>query len=332
MTKVVPTPIYPVQTGSKFDTTPALSGTYIPAVWSGKLLEKFYDTSTFCAVANTNWEGDISKQGDEVIIRERPDVAVRKYVAGQALTYDHLTPASQSLKIDQGHYFGFEANDVLAYQSDLNQLDLITQEAAEAMKTSIDSTCWYNTFSDADAANKGATAGRRSGAYDLGTDLAPVTLTTANAVELVLRLASVLDEQNIPDSDRFLILDPYTRHMLFQSDLAKVYVTGDSASPIRNGMIGVIDRFRSYVTNLLPAASGEAWISGDGSENTITVPSATRRRVIVAGHKSALTFASQITKNETVRNPNDFGDFVRGLKVYGRKCAKPSALAVAIVN
>ena len=56
-----------------------------------------------------------------------------------------------------------------------------------------------------------------------------------------------------------------------------------------------------------------------------------KRRAIIAGHKSALTFASQITKMETVRNPNDFGDYIRSLNVYGFKVVKPESLVLGVV-
>lgn len=36
---------------------PSLSGTYIPEIWSGKLLEKFYKATVFAQIANTDYEG-----------------------------------------------------------------------------------------------------------------------------------------------------------------------------------------------------------------------------------------------------------------------------------
>lgn len=331
MATITPAINYPINSGSVFDTTPALSGTYIPAIWSGKMNAKFYATSTFAAVSNTDWEGEIKNHGDKVIIRERPDIKVSRYIVGQGLTYEHPTPTIQELNIDQGHYFAFSISDVIAYQSDLALLETFTQEAAESMRTAIDSESWYRTFSGAHAANKGATAGAKSGAYNLGSDTAPVSLTSANVLTLILSMASTLDEQNVPDADRWLVIDPLTRQMLFESELAKVHVTGDATSPVRNGLIGTIDRFRVYVSNLLPRATGANWVSGDGRDDDITASGGVKRRAIIAGHKAALTFASQITKNETIRNQNDFGDFVRGLNIYGRKAVKPEALTVAVV-
>lgn len=316
-----------------FNTTPPYSGTFIPAVWSSKLNAKFYAASTFADVSNTDWEGDISGMGDKVIIRNVPSITVSNYTAGTTLSYQVPTPDTLEMNIDKGRYFAFQVNDVLAYQAQPDLIDMFSGDAAQQMRVAIDSTCWYNTFTAAATANKGATAGAKSGSYDLGTDAAPVALTATNVLAKILELASVLDEQNVPETDRWLVLDPLTRGLLFQSDLAKVDMTGDASSPVRNGKIGTIDRFTVYVTNQLPrAVAGTAtpWLSGDGLENSVTSASNLKRRAIMAGHKSALTFASQITKMETIRNPNDFGDYIRSLNVFGYKCVKPEALACLI--
>ena len=272
--------------------------------------------------------------GDKVVINTAPTITVSPYTAGTPLTYQVPTPDTVELLIDKGFYFAFQINDVLAYQAKPDLMDMFAADAAEQMRTKIDSTVLYNTFTQAAAANKGATAGAQSGSYNLGTDASPITLTATNVVQKVLELASVLDEQNVPDSDRWLIIDPATRALLFQSDLAKVYATGDDTSPVHNGKIGMIDRFTVYVSNNLPkGAAGTAtpWVSGDGSENSVTTSgTVAKRKAIIAGHKSALTFASQVTKMETVRNPNDFGDYIRSLNVFGYKVVRPEAMALLI--
>lgn len=274
--------------------------------------------------------------GDKIIIHTAPTITVSNYVVGGGVNYQVPTPDVQELVIDKGKYFAFQINDVLEYQAKPDLMDMFASDAAEQMRVAIDSNVIYNTFSQCAAANRGANAGVKSGSYDMGTDTAPIALTAANVVQKVLELASILDEQNVPDSDRWLVIDPATRALLFQSELAKVYATGDTTSPVRNGKIGTIDRFTVYVSNQLPrgnAGSGPAaaWISGDGTENSIA-PSGTlaKRKAIIAGHKSAIAFASQITKMETVRNPNDFGDFIRSLNVYGFKVVKPEALALLV--
>jgi hypothetical protein len=332
-------PIFPV--AAPWNTNPPYSGNFIPSVWSAKLNAKFYAASVYGDIANTNWQGEISGMGDKIVINTSPTITVSAYTPGaSALTYQVPTPDTQEMIIDKGRYFAFQVNDVLEYQAKPNLLDVFSTDAAEQMRITVDSNVLYNTTVSAvagfgpAAANRGLTAGAKSGSYVLGTPAAPVTLTALNVLQKILEMASVLDEQNVPESDRYLLIDPYTRALLMQSNLAQAQFMGDAQSTVRNGKIGSIDRFTVYVTNQLPkiaAGLNTAWTSGDGSEATITNTATNlKARAIVAGHKSAITFASQITKMETVRNPNDFGDFVRSLNVYGFKVVKPESLVLLV--
>lgn len=308
------------------------TGKFIPQMWSGKLNAKFYKATVFGEIANTNWEGDIKNQGDKVVINNIPTISIRNHTVGVALTYDVPTPSTVDLNVDKGKYFAFEVDDVLEYQSQPKLMDVFSDDAAMQMKISIDSTTIFNTFSLAAAANKGATAGVNSGAYNLGTDTAPVALTGANVLSVLTSLAGVLDEQNVPETERFLLIDPGTRQLLMSSNLAQAQFMGDATSMVRNGKIGMIDRFTVYVSNNLPkAAAAFNYASGDGSEGGTAAAGTVKRRAIIAGHKSAIAWAAQMSKLENVRNQNAFGDLVRGLNIYGYSVVKDTALAYAAV-
>jgi hypothetical protein len=147
-------------------------------------------------------------------------------------------------------------------------------------------------------------------------------------------MSSVLDEQNVPETGRWLIISPYDRHLLMQSNIAQAYFSGDAESTIRSGKIGMLDRFTVYVSNLLPrGAAGKALVSGLTDTSTGgSVSGAKARRTMIAGTKDAVAFAMTVNKTEPLRNQTDFGDIVRGLAVYGRKVVKPEALVVAQVG
>ena len=310
-------------TGS-FTTNPAYTGRFIPTLWAGKLNVKFYATTVFGEIANTAYEGDIRGMGDKVIINNVPSITINTYVVGQTLTYEVPAPSIVELVIDKAKYFGVNVSDVLEYQSQPKLMDMFTSDAAKQMAISIDRDVLLGTFDQCAAANKGATAGAISGAYNLGTDAAPVTLTTANVLTVFTALASVLEEQNVPDTERWLVITPYVRQLLMSSPLSQAYLTGDATSILRNGKIGTIDRFTLYVSNLLPIAADEEDFLGAAQVG------AAPRTAIMAGHKSAITFASQIAKVESLQNPNDFGTLVRGLNVFGFEVIKPEALALAL--
>jgi hypothetical protein len=309
---------------SPFNTSPAYSQTFIPTIWSGKLNVKFYATTVFGEIANTSYEGDIKALGDAVNINNIPSITISTYTVGMTLSYQVPVPSLVTLTINKAKYFGVNVSDVLAYQSQPKLMDMFTSDAAKQMAISIDTDVLLGCYNGGAAANKGATAGAVSGAFNLGTDLTPVTLSTTNIISTFTAMSSVLDEQNTPETDRWLIISPVERQLLMNSPLAQAYVTGDPASILRNGKIGTIDRFTLYVSNLLPkAAAGQ-----DFSGNTLT--SALKRHAVLAGHKTAITFASQIAKVESIQNPNDFGSLVRGLNIYGYLVVKPEALALLL--
>lgn len=310
------------------------SGQFIPTLWSSQLNVKFYKTTMFSEIANTKWEGEIKGLGDKIIINNIPTLTVNTYSVGTSLTYEVPSPSTLELTIDKAKYFAFQVNDVIEHQSKPNLMDMFTNDATMQLKIAVDSNVLYNTFQGASSGNYGATAGVNSGSYNLGTDDAPVTLTGSNVLQLITSFSGVLDEYNIPETDRWLVIDPATRNLLMQSNLAQAQFMGDSQSMVRTGKIGRIDRFDIYVSNNLPkaaAGSNTPYVSGAGDENSITSTGDAKRRIIMAGHKSAISFASQITKTETVRNPTDFGDYIRSLMVYGFKVVKGDALAYAVV-
>jgi hypothetical protein len=179
----------------------------------------------------------------------------------------------------------------------------------------------------------------KSGALQLGTDATPIAVSganeAANLLKLILQMGAALDEQDVPIDARWLLLSPYDRQILLQSDLGKAYLTGDSTSIVRTGKVGMIDRFNVYVSNMLPRGNADkAWVSGQTDPSTgaaYTEAAASARRMLIAGTKDAISFANQVTKAETLRNPNDFGDLVRGLTVFGRKVVTPKCLTIGIV-
>ena len=327
--------VYPVN--APFNTDPAYSGSFIPTLWSGKLLAKFYQNTMLSEIANTDYEGELQNQGDTIRIRLAPSIQINDYEVGSNLQYEVPTPIFQDMQINKGKYFGVQVSDVLAYQSDMDLMNMFTEDAAKQLKIEIENEVFFNSFvsEGPDSANEGTTAGEISEAYDLGNDTDPVDQSNAdNILNTILRMSVVLDEQNVPEDGRWLVISPFDRQLLMRSNIAQADFTGDSSSTIRTGRIGTIDRFSVYVSNLLPRAdAGRAFVPGLASPaDGATVSGAKKRRMMVAGTNHAMSFAMTVNKTEPLRNQTDFGDIVRGLAIYGRKVVKPEALAISVVG
>jgi hypothetical protein len=116
----------------------AYSGTFIPEVWSGKLVEKFYKATVLGAIANTDYEGEIKNFGDKVQIRSIPTITIRDYSAEIDLVVDRPSEAKQTLNIDKGKYFNVALDDVMEVQADIDQLSIWAEDASEQMKITID--------------------------------------------------------------------------------------------------------------------------------------------------------------------------------------------------
>jgi hypothetical protein len=297
---------------------PNYSGNFIPEIWSGKLIENFYDSTVLAAISNTDYEGEIKGQGDTVNIRTTPNITIRDYVKGQNLVVETPDKPKIQLLIDKGEYFACVEDDIDKVQSDIKLMDQWSKDASEQMKVKIDQRVLTDMLPDISALNKGTTAGAKSAAFNLGSSVSPITVTkdgaggTVSVVDLIVDMGTVLDEANCPESGRFLVIPARMANLIKKSELKDASLVGDSTSMLRNGRLGMIDRFTLYVSH------------------NINVSSA--KYSVVAGTKMGLTFASQMTEMETLRSETTFGDIIRGLQVYGYKVVKPEALAMAVVS
>jgi len=250
-------PGYPVSPGR-----PDYSGNFIPEIWSGKLIENFYDSTVLAAISNTDYEGEIRNQGDTVNIRTTPNITIRPYVKGQNLVVENPDKPKLQLVIDKGEYFACVEDDIDRVQSDVKLMDMWSKDASEQMKIRVDQRVLTDMLPDINALNKGTTAGAQSAAFNLGTTAAPVTVTkdgaggTASVVDFIVDIGTVLDEANVPESGRFLVIPARMAGLIKKSELKDASLSGEGTSIVRNGRLGMVDRFTLYLSHNLKVDSG----------------------------------------------------------------------------
>lgn len=331
MANITPAELYPLTDANSpgmpgASNPPYYSGTFIPTIWSGKLIEKFYDATTIAAIANSDYEGEIKNQGDRVIIRTKPTISINPYNSDtDSLVIERPTSNVVELSIDKGLYFNTILDDVMETQADLNMLSMWSDDASEQMKIHVDNEVLRYIPSGVAAKNQGVNAGIRSNSINLGVTTTPIPVVSRAAsggnvevIDLITRLGQALDEQNIPETGRWLVIPAWLAATIKRSELRDAALTGDSVTMLRNGRLGMIDRFTLYMSNLLPTDVADGLAAGEWQ--------------IFAGHSHGLTFASQLTKVETLRGETTFGTYLRGLQVYGRKVTDGTALAMAVVS
>jgi hypothetical protein len=134
------------------------------------------------------------------------------------------------------------------------------------------------------------------------------TVTSANIFSSIGEIQNSLAQNNVSDSDMWMIIPPWVRLKL---ELAGVKFS------INNGINGT---------------GGLAWTDALGFDiyvtnqvvNTNTVASPVSK--IMAGAYNSIAFASQIMETESVRLIDTFDTAIRGLHVYGGKVIQPNLL------
>jgi len=310
------------------------SGNFTPQIFSQKVLKFFRRASVAEDITNTDYFGEIENFGDTVNIIKEPTISVSSYTRGSVVNTQNIADDQITLTVDQANAFAFKIDDIEERQSHINFEALSTSSGAFALKRKYDANI-LQTLSDgagiAGADDASLSGGLTTTLSTLGTASAPINVETDDAgINLMLQMARVLDDQSVPEENRWFVAPPIFYEKMFQAGnkIVEVQVTGDGSSNLRNGLAtpGTLAGFTCYKSTALNSTSGtdQITMSGlatDGSEN-----------VILAGHISACATASHIAKTEVVRSTESFSDVVRGLHVFGRKVLRPEALVRGVID
>ncbi|MEE4562789.1 P22 coat protein - protein 5 domain protein [Paenibacillus polymyxa] len=269
---------------------------FIPTIWSARLNESLKKNLVYGNVVNTDYEGEIKGQGSTVKINSIGAITIGNYdkVAGIGNPQE-LDATQKTLVIDQAKYFNFQVDDVDAAQANVNLLDGGIVEASYGLANVVDQYL-AGFYTEVKAENT------------MGNDTAPIVPTKDTAYDLLIDLGVLLDENNVPESERFVVVPAWYYGLL----LKDARFTKDP-NIIRTGYVGDIDGMTVYKSNNVPNTAGAKY-------------------KIIAGHKSAISFAGQVDSVEAFRPEKQFSDAVKGLQVFGAKCIKPEALAVLTAN
>ena len=267
----------------------------ISSVWSSRLLEGLEKSLVFgqSGVINTDYEGEIRSEGDRVHIHSFNDLTIGTYVKNTTtITYEQLTDSRQTLLIDQSKFFAFKVDDLDAAQMKPKVVDAATGRASYQLAETADRYL----------------AGLYTGVTNF---TATSQATSANVYQKLVETKVKLDELNIPQEGRFIIMPPWVAGLALQNST----FLAASAESTLNGAIGMVAGFNVLVSNNVPT--------------TGTAPVVSH---LVAGHASGWTFAQQIADVEGIRLEGSFADGIRGLHLYGAKVIAPDRLHVLRVN
>jgi hypothetical protein len=293
---------------------------FLPSVYSKKVLNFFRKASVVEAITNTDYAGEISAFGDSVKIIKEPVISVSDYTRGSDTTATKLTDQELTLVVDSAKAFKFIVDDIESNMSHVNFKEVASSSAAYALRDSYDAAVIAAMFSGCSSSSPDHIIGSDSSTADAtmthatnSVDLLGSDGTGVDAIDLMARMARLLDDQNVPEEGRWFVAPPSFYEELAQSGSKLLSVDFNAGQgSIRNGLVssGKLRGFDMYKSNNIAATSNA---SGK----------------VLAGHMSSTATANTILSTEVLRDPSSFGDIVRGLHVYGSKVLRTEALVSA---
>lgn len=280
---------------------------FIPTAWAGVLLKNLNDQHVYVNLLNRDFEGDINQAGDSVKINSIGRVTIGTYTKNTDIAApETLDDSQQMLVIDQQRYFNFQIDDVDK-----------AQQRPKLMRDAMMEAAWGL----ADAADAAVATALEAGVATASPDN---TLTAATSVgtgatdddayEILVDLGVRLDESNVPQTGRWVVIPPWYHGMLVKDPRFVSFGTQQNLERLKNGQIGEAAGFVIAKSNNVPVSSSAY--------------------TIIAGHSVAATFAEQVPPNnlEAFRPELRFADAMKGLHVYGYKVTRPYALASVVAT
>lgn len=277
---------------------------FIPTLWAAELLVALEDALIYAqpGIVNRDYEGEISGYGDTVKINSIGDVTIGDYDPAAGIgDPEELDDNTRNLLIDQKKFFNFKVDDVDKAQGKPKVMQEAMRKAAYGLKRVAD-TFVANLYVNVIEGNL------------IGSDASPVTFSTAaEAYELLVDISVKLDEANVPEVGRYVIVPAWFHGLLLKDDRFVKSGTTKGDEVLKNGMVGMAAGLEVLKSNQVPNTGGTKY-------------------KLQASYEGAISYAEQIVDVEAFRPEKFFADAVKGLHVYGAKMIRPNAVVIATCN
>lgn len=276
-----------------------------PEIWSALTLTALRSSLVYAQpqLVNTNYQGEITSQGQSVHITTIGDPTIFDYASGDTINYEDVETAGTDLVIDQGKAFAFKIDDVDKAQALVSPMQEMAQNAAYGLRDKADAYV-ASLYTGVAAANTLGSTGAPINTYTSPTD-------AYNKVLVPLR--TKLNRANVPSEGRYLVGSPEFIGSLLSDDRFIRADASGTTEGLRNGFVGRAAGFDILESNNTPNPTGDI-------------------QVVQAGYPGAITYAEQILETEALRLQSTIADAIRGLHVYGAKLLRPTGIAVAFID
>lgn len=274
---------------------------FIPNVWAAGINRELKRLCVFMEDCNTQYEGVVKKQGESVTILGvgKPTITTISKATGERKLgkAEVVEDTSVTMYINQLSYFNYAIDDIDAAQAKENVDGTLKSETSEELANVMDkhiaATC-------ADQNCKRA--------YN-----APVTVSAKEGEEgkkyvldVVDQAIQLLQEADVADSTPIVMTVSPAFFKIFKK--AYRFEDTNNSDILKNGKVGMYGKVTVKLSNNV--------YRKDGVEH------------IAVRTKRAVAFANPLNHVEADRNPDWFGDIIKGYALYQAKVVRPKECVV----
>lgn len=292
---------------------------------------RFRDKSILPLITNRNYEGKFRKKGTTINVPILPIIETHKTVAGEKVKYQEPKGASEKFTINRERYYAFKLEDEDKIFSAMELESPLIAEANRQMAEDVEEEFLADVIYKCHSANTGATAGIRSGSYNLGTSLAPVRLWKNQTVQgtsdgqlapdfLVACINALNEMPGGLDTKPFIIIPTAVANVLQTSELKQANWMGDAQSVLRKSVqfLGELNGATVIVDNQLPM-----WAKTSGKAAQFA---------ILFGDRSAISFADEARVKGKLESTEEWGEFHRAKMIYDWFITYPERIGTGFVT
>lgn len=288
---------------------------FIPEVWSARLLKHLDTQLVFKQLVNTDYEGEIRSFGDTVRVNRIGDITVGDYTKNSTLSAPQaLTGEQMVMVIDQAKYFNFFVDDIDQAQANVKVMDAAMERASFALAKAVDIYI-AKKFSEAGIILDGTS--------HAGITVDPAGSSGVKPYDLLISIAQKMDENNVPEANRWVVVPPWFHAALLKSEEYKLayqdYKTTGKIPEVAGMKILKSNNLRPIKWD----STNSVWTEGASGNTHVAM---------LAGVDITIAYAQQLQKIEAYRPADRFADAVKGLLVFGAKVFYPNALVLAAVK
>jgi len=268
-------------------------------VWSAKVKVEAQEASMALFLANKEYQSEaIGTETVKVIGVNAP--AITDYVKATGITsYDDLVDTEIDINIDVWKKFNYVIQDQDIAQSTPDYVPAGLIQAGNALGLTGDAVFFGSTVygnASIPAANK------------IGSIGSSVALTAANIQQQLGKLATALRKQHIARGNMYCVLPPDAFGLLNEASWTNLT---DNKTEWASGQV-------YEYAGMKIVESTEVAAAGSGSDEY----------QIMAFSPRAIAMVTSMKKVESMMNPSDFGEILRGLFGFGVEVIFPKELAI----